>query len=269
MVVFCVSVTIKQMLSWSVRRRLIYLAIALCVVAIVVLATFIIFQKPPSCSDGKRNQDEVGVDCGGSCSKVCAAEIVPLKILWSRLFDLGPGKYDAAALVKNPNLKHAAGKINYIFRFWDENNLLINSQSGTAYANPKEDLVIFASRVDVGKKVPARVSFELVGTPVWEKIGQTPPELTFSNKRFANEPFPHLVATIRNDSIISINGVDVYAILSDSNQNALAVSSTYIDELPASESREVSFTWPSPFKDGISFIDLASHFDWRQLPVSK
>jgi hypothetical protein len=255
------------MLSWSVRRRLIYLAIALIVVAIAVVATFIALQKPPSCSDGKQNQDELGVDCGGSCPGVCITEITPLKILWYRLFDLGPGKYDVAALVKNPNLKHGATEIKYIFRLWDKDNLLINSKTGTAFANPKEDLIIFASRVDVGKKIPVRISFELEDSPLWQKIDRVPPQLIFSNKRFANEPTPRLVATVKNDSITTLSGVEVYAILSDADQNAVAVSSTFLEELPGGESREVSFTWPSPFQKDVSFIDLATHFDWRKLPA--
>lgn len=245
------------------------MAIALCVVAITALAAFIYFQQPPSCSDGKKNGDEVGVDCGGACAKVCAVEITPLKVLWYRLFDLGPGKYDVAALVKNPNPKHGATDIKYIFRLWDGNNLLINSKTGTAFANPKEDLLIFASRVDVGKKIPVRVSFELDDSPLWQKIDRTPPQLTFSNKRFENEPIPRLVATMKNDTITTVNGIDIYAILSDIDQNAVAVSSTFVEELPAGESREVSFTWPAPLLKEISFIDLAAHFDWRKLPTPK
>lgn len=255
------------MLSWSVRRRLIYLAIALVVVAIMLVAAFIVFQKPPSCSDGQQNGDELGVDCGGSCPGVCTTEITPLKILWYRLFNLGPGKYDAAALVKNPNLKHSAGEINYIFRLWDKDNLLINSKRGKVFANPKEDLVIFVSRIDAGKKIPARVSFEFEDSPLWQKVDRVPPTLAFSNKRFANEPFPRLVATVKNDSLVTLRAVDVFAVLSDADQNAVAVSSTFLDELPAGESREVSFTWPAPLAQEVSFIDLAAHFDWRQLPA--
>jgi hypothetical protein len=257
------------MLSWSVRRRLIYLAMALVIVAIAVVVTFIIFQKPPSCTDGKQNGDELGVDCGGSCSGVCVTEIVPLKILWFRLFDLGRGKYDVAALVKNPNPKHGASEIKYIFRLWDKDNLLINSKTGTAFANPKEDLLIFVSRVEVGKKIPTRISFEFEASPLWQKIDRVPPQLTFSNKRFTNEPTPRLVATIKNNSIMAVNGIEVSAILSDADQNAVAVSATFVEELPAGESQEVSFTWPTSFSKEISFIDLATHFDWRQLPASK
>lgn len=257
------------MLSWSVRRRLIYLALALVAVAIAVVAAFIIFQKPPSCDDGKRNGDELGVDCGGSCTQVCVTEIMPLKVLWSRLFDLGRGKYDVAALVKNPNLKHGASEIKYIFRLWDKDNLLINSKTGTAFANPKEDLLIFQSRVDVGKKIPTRISFEFENSPLWQKLDRVAPQLTFSNKRFQNEPSPRLVATIKNDTITTASAIDVFAILSDIDQNAVAVSSTFLEELPAGESREISFTWPAPFAREVSFIDLAAHFDWRQLSTFK
>lgn len=254
------------MLSWSVRRRLIYLAIILFLAAIAAVATFIFLKKPPTCFDGKKNGDEVGIDCGGSCSLVCAVEIMPLKVIWSRLFDIGSSKYDVVALVKNPNLKHGATQVEYTFRLWDKDNLLINSKTSKTFINPKEDLVIFESRIDVGKKVPTRTTFELDDSPLWQKIDRVPPKLTFSNKRFENEPVPRLIATLKNESLVTVKNISVSAILSGEDQNAVAVSSTFMEELSGGESRDVSFSWPQPFTVEISFIDLAVHFDWRQLP---
>lgn len=254
------------MLSWSLRRRLIYLAIILFLGAIAVVAAFIFLQKPPSCFDGKQNGTEVGVDCGGSCARVCPVEISPLRVLWSRLFDLGNGKYNAVALVKNPNPKHGAN-FSYTFRLWDQDGLLINTYTSPGSINPREDLVILESRLEVGKKVPARLGFELGDSPIWQKFDQTPPKLTFSNKRFENYPTPRLLATLKNESLVAVRDITVSTILSDANQNAVAVSSTFVESLPGGASQDVAFSWPLPLLQEVSFIDLASHFDWQQLPT--
>lgn len=251
------------MFSWSAKRRLIYVAIALVLIASVVLVALIILKPAPSCTDGKKNGDELGVDCGGSCPKVCAAEIIPLKVLWYRLFDLGPGKYDVAALVKNPNLKHGA-RVSYIFRIWDKDSVLINTKRGEAFLNPKEDLVIFESRIEVGKKIPVRVAFDFETSPLWQKIDFTVPQPTFSGKRFENEPTPRLVATIKNPGLSPIQNVEVFSVISNKEENAIAVSSTFVEGLLGGESRDITFTWPRPFKEEVSFIDLASHFEWRK-----
>jgi hypothetical protein len=60
-------------LSWGARRQL--MIIGTFVAIIVVIALAIIIPKlntKPTCSDGKQNGTEQGVDCGGACSKLCA-----------------------------------------------------------------------------------------------------------------------------------------------------------------------------------------------------
>lgn len=254
------------MLSWSLRRRIIYLAIVLVALGIVAASLYLFFQPVPSCGDGKRNQDELGVDCGGSCPKVCPSEILPLKPVWSRLFKVAANKYDIAALVKNPNLNHGAQSVNYAFRIWDKNNLLINITRGEAFLNPKEDLVLFVSRADVGKHEPSRIALELDLSPVWQKIDREPPKLVISGKRFTNEPTPRLSALVQNDSLTPLKDVQFFAVISDQEQNAIAVSSTLVDELLPGATRDLVFTWPEPFSQAAAFVDVSPHFDWRQLP---
>src|SRR3989344_6201594 len=68
---FCYTIR----MSWAAGRRF----IILCIVGAVVIAflaaiSIATFYKSPSCSDGKQNQDETGVDCGGSCAYLCKAK---------------------------------------------------------------------------------------------------------------------------------------------------------------------------------------------------
>lgn len=244
---------------------MIYLALALVLVAIGGVIFYLFVKPAPSCTDGKMNQDELGVDCGGSCPQVCPVEIQPLRVAWKRIFKVDEGRYDIAALVKNPNLRHGIQSVNYTFKIWDAENILLNVETGRAFVNPKEDLLVYLNRIEVGKRIPARVDFELEA-PIWQKVDRETPRLSFSGKKFVNEPTPRLSAVIRNDTPATIRELTVLALLSDGEQNALAMSSTYLPELPAGESREIVFTWPKPFVDAVAFVDLAAHFDWKQLP---
>ncbi len=72
------------MSSWSAKRKLVYAIMFFSFVIIVVgLPTFFIWYQKPTCFDGKKNGDEVGVDCGGSCRLLCSFEAVEPDILWS------------------------------------------------------------------------------------------------------------------------------------------------------------------------------------------
>jgi hypothetical protein len=67
------------MISWSKKRQTFYIVTAMVFFILVVgLPVFFATYKPPSCSDGKQNQNEKGVDCGGPCSVLCKASALDL-----------------------------------------------------------------------------------------------------------------------------------------------------------------------------------------------
>ena len=44
----------------------------------------VLFKVDPTCFDGKKNQDERGIDCGGVCALVCLADAKTVVPIWSR-----------------------------------------------------------------------------------------------------------------------------------------------------------------------------------------
>ncbi|MDP6250283.1 MAG: hypothetical protein QGH26_05690, partial [Candidatus Pacebacteria bacterium] len=59
-------------MSWSSKNRSIYLGgLILILVIVFALPVYNIFNKEPTCFDGKQNSNERGVDCGGGCEKIC------------------------------------------------------------------------------------------------------------------------------------------------------------------------------------------------------
>ncbi len=124
-------------MTWAFKRQILYAAILL--VLIFVLGYFFVypkFQRPASCTDGRENGTETGVDCGGSCVNACATDADPISVLWSRIFRVVPGRYNAIAYIENHNPTYAVDKINYRFRFADANNIYIGKREGTTYIPP-------------------------------------------------------------------------------------------------------------------------------------
>lgn len=248
--------------SWSATRRLLYLLGVLIVIAAIGAALFLVYKPKPSCTDGWQNQDELGVDCGGICQRVCPSEIAPLRIIWSRIFKVDEGKYDTATFIVNPNPRHGAKEINYVVRIFDKDNLLITSKKGQVFMNPKEDLLILDTRLNVGLRTPTHALFEFDGAPVWQRITTELPAVVTATKVFTTAPLPHLTAMVSNNSLVDLSNVEVSAVLSDDEQNAIAVSSTLIDHLDHGSAQEIIFTWPKPLAATPAFFNLYSHFKY-------
>ena len=249
------------MLAWSVRRRFFYLAI----IALLIIAggVFLLwkFNPEPSCFDGRLNQNETGVDCGGSCEQVCLVEIKDLRVFWVRALPIAAGQYDVAALISNPNRQYGAKNFAYLIKLIDERGILITTKQGRASLNPEEKFVIYNSRLNVGRRQPARATLEIIELPTWQRVTQTAPALTIRQHSFSNLPFPTLIAEVGNQTLTEWRDLEVVALLSDAAGNAFAVSSTEVELLPKKGSSEIAFTWPQPFEIEQPTINFYTHLD--------
>ena len=259
-------------MTWALQRQLLYIIILILIFSL--LGFFFlssVFSKPPTCEDGKQNGGESGVDCGGLCKRACLAQVDEISILWARSFKVVPGRYNAVAYVENHNPSEAVSKINYRFRFADENNVYIGKREGSTYIPPSGRFAIFEPGIDSGNSVPVYTTFEFTETPEWIRIS---PEkmrdirVTVSDINLTGEKeSPALSAMIKNDSLFFLKDVDVVAILYGKDKNVVSASRTYLELLRPEESKDIHFTWPEPLpaevvtKEIIPIynIDLAEH----------
>ncbi len=238
-------------MTWALKRQIIYVTIL--VLFISVLGFLIIYpnlQKAPTCTDGKQNGDETGIDCGGSCTKACVTQVDEISILWARTFQVVPGRYNAVAYLVNHNQNEAIQKINYRFRFADERNVYVGKRDGSTFVPPGGTFAVFEPGIDLGSSTPVYTTFEFTTEPVWlqvsqEKINQL--KVLISNIQLVDEKtMPRLSANIKNNSLFTIPEVGVVVILYDAKRNAISTSRTYLDQLAPLESTEINFTWPEP-----------------------
>ncbi len=248
-------------MAWSVGRRLFYLGLVVLFFAAIGAIIYSGTRAAPSCSDNKQNQSELDIDCGGPCARVCPFEVKPLTTVWSRIFNLENGRYDVATFLKNPNRVHATRQLQYRVRLFDRSGILVTTREAEAFVNPGESLFLYNTRLDVGNRTPERVVFEITGGPVWQRVERTPVPLKAKFKSFTNTPSPLLVANLENSSLTDLSDVQVVAVLSDEEENALAISSTLVEKLAKGEEREISFTWPKSLPVEPTFFDFYPHYD--------
>jgi len=234
-------------MSWASRRQFKYFSGTVLFMALVVFLILIpVIFKKPTCADGKQNGVETGIDCGGTCSRMCEAEVSLPVVLWSRAFPVIGSNYNLIAYIENRNKNSAIFSAKYEFRIYDTNNKLLGRREGQTFIPPNQQFVIFESRFDAGQSQIKSVSFEFLPPLTWvkkEPTLQTLPirvnNIIFDN----NQDTPTLSAIINNDSIYDLPEFDVIAILYDSLHNAINASKTQKDKLLNNSSVPVFFTW--------------------------
>ena len=247
------------MASWSSKRKFAYTSVFTIIAVVIFVAVFLlIFYDKPTCFDGTQNQDESGVDCGGVCEKVCSFQAVKPNIIWSRSFKVSDGIYNAIAYIENPNIKAEALAVPYVFKIFDERNILISEKKGQIDIPANKTFPIFESFIETGNRVPKFTFFEFLKDPSWLSITQeTPPNpLKTISYNLTSSPSPKLEAIIENSSLEAIYDVAVVAILYDENDNAFASSQTFLDKIDRESRQTAVFTWPENFPSSPAKVEI-------------
>lgn len=244
------------MFTWARRRQLYYLLGVLAFFAVIGLILFFIYKPKPTCFDGAKNQDEIGIDCGGSCALACAPDVLPLKIYWTRPLKVTDGWYDVVAVVENENINYGVRQARYTVYLYSQDHILLAKQTGATFINPAEKFVVFASRLKTGSSLATRAFLEFDNKLAWEKVESVPRVVNIERQDFTNLPRPQLRVKVTNLTLDPISRLRVSAVLSDNNNNALAASATFLDKLKAQETREFFLTWPMPLSVEPAFFEL-------------
>jgi hypothetical protein len=252
------------MSKWTQKRKRRYLSIFLLVViAFVSLIVYQITNRPPTCFDGEQNGQETGVDCGGSCQLVCREEVRNVVVWWERPFQVRSGAsntYNLVGYIENQNLEFGLRELEYEFRVYNRDNLLIAEPVvGTTFVEPNRRSAIFAPSVATGAEEAYTVFLRLNDDQTWERTDQAFTHTLFEvgERDLRNQDSsPRLTVPITNATFIDFDQVSVVAILYNEEGNAVASSQTYLDALGEGDTKQARFSWPEPFEEEISRIEI-------------
>jgi hypothetical protein len=238
-------------MSWASRRKLIYIgSIVLVFLLVVVLPTIIKLYKAPTCFDGKQNQTELGIDCGGPCTLLCRGGYAPLNVMWSRFSKVSDGVYNVLAYIENPNINAGANNLNYTFKLYDKNGILLKERSGLTFAPANKYMAVFEADMITGNQIPQRVEFTFSNQAVWLKQESKETGLSISEAVLSREDSaPRLSFLLTNKTINQIKNVEAVGIVYNSSGNTIAFSRTTVDSIEGKESKTINFNWPKPLTD--------------------
>jgi hypothetical protein len=110
-------------MDWRLRKQIIYGLIIFLIFFSIFLFIFLKFRKPAiaTCFDGKKNQGEEGIDCGGPCPPCEIKYAEPLKIYEAEYVDYPAilNTIDIIGLLENPNKNLSLKRLNYYFEIYD------------------------------------------------------------------------------------------------------------------------------------------------------
>ena len=246
------------MATWSSRRKLTYGSIVVgAIILIVGLPAFLLFYKAPSCNDGKQNQGEGGIDCGGPCVKLCPSAYLPPEVIWTKFEPVAPGLYNIAAYVINNNLDGAAYGVPYEMQLFDAQGVLIVYKSGTMTIPPHRNTLAFQGSVSTGKRIPAKATFSFSGNPQWNRETDRLGNLSIKDKKYSEDhTSSSLQVTLGDNGVTPYSNVAVYAVLSDANGNAIDFSKTVVDSVAPSGTAVAPFTWGVSHNGAMASIEV-------------
>lgn len=238
------------MLSWSQKRQfLLIFAVLLASAAFFGVSVFLAWRKAPSCFDGEQNGGERGVDCGGSCVLLCSGEAAEPIVHFVRALPAGEGVWNAVAYVENRNKGAGASRVHYLFKLYDDKNLLVFERRGETFIPPRATFPIIEGGMRVPERVPTRATFEFLESPRFTVMEENP-RLEIRQRIFSEEDgFSRLEVTLFNSTSVVLRNVEAEALLYDTTGNVFAASHTVIKELSPSVSTSATFTWQRVFPE--------------------
>jgi hypothetical protein len=245
-------------MSWGTRKRnfilLIFFTISLLVIS--VLALLFLYEEP-TCFDKKQNGVESGIDCGGNCSLLCSTATIDPIVHWVRYFKIAEGLYSVIAYVENKNVGAAVKNLPYSFKLYDDKGVILVEKTGRVNLNPRQIIPIAQTGLSTGKLDPVRTSFDFTDKIVWQKEENKEPVLIIKDEKIvADKEVQKITAEVFNSSLEDVNNVTFVVIVYDKNNNAIASSSTLINEIRGSQTVNLLFTWPTIFADQISRFEI-------------
>lgn len=232
------------------------------IVLLAVAAYYAFFKAPETCFDGKQNQNEQAIDCGGVCQAVCKEDVtgIDLEIKEIVFVPGGNGQYDILGKIYNPNDEIGAVSFTYTAELRDGSGKVLATRSGTGYILPQENKYIlelgFASSA-----TPVTASLRISDIE-WARFSgyQEKPSINIYQKRYgqisSGAGFGEAYGLLSNESPYDFRSIIVRVILRDASGKPLAFNATEMRTVRSHEERDFRLVWPSAFPGTVEKVEM-------------
>lgn len=242
-------------LEYAKRMRIIIIAIVSAVViALLAGVAFVIFYDVPTCTDRTQNQDEVGVDCGGSCTYLCTSQVRAPNVKFVRALTPQKGRVDVIAYIENQNASAGAKDAPYTIELYGADGSKVGTTRGVIDMVPRTVVPLFIPAAAQGSVVST--AFLTFGEVQWQTRELVADAVRIEDAQLADGQLPRITATIQNPAFDPVYNVEVVATVFDADDVAIAASRTVVPGIKARSSMPITFTWNAPFVRPASYIEV-------------
>lgn len=230
--------------------------------AVVGALYFFFFWNAPTCTDGIQNQNEAGVDCGGSCSQMCTDQYVttPLHVEEKGILPDTDTTADLYATVTNPNAAAVLKQAAYTFFVTDSRGQKTSVATGTFFLLPKETKSVLAIAIPHVVAAGEVVDFE-ISDETWMPLENYDgkPTINVYQKRYqevsSGPGFAEAYGLVSNESQYDFREIGVNVILRNAEHVPVAVNKTVLNAVHAGEQRDFRLLWPNHFPGEVSEVE--------------
>ena len=238
------------MLSWRAKRQLIIASIP---VLLILGLGFLFFQRflpEPTCFDNKKNQGELGVDCGGPCGPCELKNPKSVEIFWARAVLARPQMYDVAAEVRNSNEVLYSPDMEYEFTLFDEFGLIAR-KAGRTFILPQERTHVIEANLNTTRE-PSRVEFKILNID-WQFKKLEQPNLVIERRDYKiieidGKKQSLVEASVLNKTPFNFREIVVNFAVLDAEGNLLGANRVLVESLLAGSRQTVKSIWPQELK---------------------
>lgn len=240
-------------------RLIIVGSISAVVFLLVAGIAIAIFYKVPTCTDQKQNQDEEGIDCGGSCARICTVQVAQPIVLFARPLSV-QGRTDVIAYIQNPNKYAEAKSAPYTVELYGADAVLMTRIKGTVDIPAGKTVPLFIRSATKGGVVDRAFLTLSTSDIIWNKTAGVYPVVEVKDAVLSEGSAPRITARIVNTSFDPFVEVRVVSVVFDAEGlaggNVLAASETVVPVISAQSSAPITFTWNQAFNSPVAHFDV-------------
>jgi hypothetical protein len=252
-------------------KRLLIIIIYLILFSAIGLLLYLVIRPAQTCFDGKKNQKENEIDCGGPCPPCKEIPRVESLKVVERAFVIGsPGgeKYDLMAKIENPNSEYGSPKFNYQFELKNDSGNIIAQKEGSCFILPAETKYIVETNIET-QSSPSSIEIKVMDNVVWDKFSgygeHEEPQLNIYNKRYSlissGAGYSEVYGLLRNESLFDFNAVNINIILRNAASEPVALNKTEMRTVGSREERDFRLVWPYSFPGDVQNIEMEAEAD--------
>lgn len=228
-------------------KQIIFGSFFLIILFLISFAVFLIFFKQPaSCFDKKQNQNETGIDCGGSCSACDLKTVRPLETNWVRFFS-ADGKAILASEIKNPNTNYASNNFSINFEMFDKNGEKIKRISkinSFIYASDIKCLIEITD-IDYSEISDIELSFSNIDWLAKSEFSKPAIQIReIATKSLSGNSEIEISGTAINENNYPLSLIRIIAFLNNSSGIKIGVSKTELDDISAYGEKTFKIVFP-------------------------